>query len=135
MLKITDIIEDIDRNCMIHNMMEDKFTYRVVFFVNDGNKSAKHYIDTTYGNLRKTLENIIRGNLSVTNSIVIARTTVMKNKQRVSLQSRSYTFCLNEYFDLLTGRCKTGSRRKNIMCNSYAEGQRAIMRIYNQVYM
>lgn len=119
MLTVSDILQDIQRGILANNMNENKFTYRVVFFINDGNKGTKHYIDTTYGNLRKTLENIIRSNLSVTNSIVIAQTTVIKNRQCVSLQSRSYVFCLNEYFDLLTGKGKTGSRRKNIMCNRY----------------
>lgn len=121
MLTVSDIIADIERSCMVHNMNENKFTYRVVFFINDGNKGTKHYVDTTYGNLRKTLENIIRSNLSLTNSVVVAQITVRKNGKSISLLSRSYAFCLDDYFRKLNGEYKSrgnyGNTYRKKVCN------------------
>lgn len=107
MLTVSDILQDIQRGIFANNMNENKFTYRVVFFINDGNKGTKHYIDTSYENLRRSLENIIKDNLSVTNSIVISAITVRKNKESVSLLSRSYMFSLNDYFRKLNGEYKS----------------------------
>lgn len=107
MFVVSDIIADIDRNCMIHNMNENKFTYRVVFFINDGNKGTKHYVDTTYEKLRRSLEDIIRENLSTTNSIVIANVTTLKGGKSIFLLSRSYAFCLDDYFQKLNGEYKS----------------------------
>lgn len=117
---VSNIIADIDRGCLSHNMIEDRFSYRIIFFVNEGSNGAKHYIDTTYGDLRKTLENIIKGHLSVTNSIVIAKITALKNGKCVSLLSRSYAFSLDEYFCQIYGRCKNDSGNRNITYNRYA---------------
>ena len=120
MYTVSNIIADIDRGCLSHNMIETCFSYRIIFFVNEGSKGTKHYIDTTYGDLRKTLENIIRGHLSVTNSVVIAKITALKNGKCVSLLSRSYAFSLDEYFYQIYGRCKNDSGNRNIMYNRYA---------------
>jgi hypothetical protein len=56
--------------------------------------------------LRRSLENIIRNNLSVTNNLVIAETTVLKNGKSVCLQSRSYSFSLDGYFKQINGEYK-----------------------------
>lgn len=106
---ISHIIEDINRGCAIHNMVEDSFLYRVVYYVNEKDTGRKHCIDTTYGNLRKSLESIIRENLSLQNTVVIAQTTIRKDGQCICLQSRSYRFCMEEYFRHLTGKSKKGS--------------------------
>lgn len=98
MFTISDILEDISRGCIANNMVETEFSYRLVYFINFGNGSEKHYIDTRYDGLRTTLENIIRGNLTTTNSIVLAAVTARKNGEIVSLLSRSYPFSLSEYF-------------------------------------
>ena len=103
MYTITNILSDVNRGILAHNMIEDKFSYRIVFFVNDGNKGRKNYLDTSYGGLRAALENIIRENLTVTNGIVLAAITVRKNGKSVSLLSRAYGFNLNEYFQKLYG--------------------------------
>lgn len=113
MYTISDIIKDIDRGCMVHNMSENKFTYRVVFFANDRNRSSKNYIDTTYSELRKTLENIIKNNLTLTNSVVVSQITVRKNGKCVCLLSRSYGFSLGEYFRKLNGEYKNGNNFGN----------------------
>jgi len=34
MYAISDVLRDIDRGCMVYNMVEDKFSYRIVYFVN-----------------------------------------------------------------------------------------------------
>lgn len=107
MFTISDVVADIDRSCAIHNMNENKFTYRVVFFAKDGNRSLKNYIDTSYSGLRKTLENIIRSNLTLTNCVAIAQITVQKNGKCVCLLSRSYMFSLNDYFRKLNGEYKS----------------------------
>lgn len=109
MYTISDIIRDIDRGCLANNMIEDKFLYRIIFFVNEGNNGSKHYIDTLYGGLRKSLENIIRNHLSLTNSVVIAETTVLKNGKCVCLQSKSYSFSLDEYFRKISDECKNNN--------------------------
>ena len=98
MITITDIIMDIQRGIAVHNMVETEFSYRGVYFVNFENGSEKHYIDTRYDGLRITLENIIRGNLSTTNTIVVAAVTTRKSGEIIYLLSRSYAFSLSEYF-------------------------------------
>lgn len=106
MYTISNIIADIDRGCLSNNMVEDRFSYRIIFFVNEnGNgKGTKRYIDTSYDDLRKSLENIIREHLSVTNNIVIAVATTRKNGETVSLLSRSYLFSLDGYFEQIVGK-------------------------------
>ena len=120
MYTISNIITDIDRGCLSNNMVEDKFSYRIVFFVNENGKGTKHYIDSKYGDLRKSLESIIREHLSVTNNIVIAVATTRKNGETVSLLSRSYAFSLEEYFHQIYGRCKSDSENRNITYGRYA---------------
>ena len=120
MFTISDIIMDINRGCTANNMVEDKFSYRIIFFVNEGSQGSKHYIDTVYGDLRKTLEDIIKDHLSLTNSVVIAETTVRKDGKSVCLQSRSYAFSLEEYFKQINGKCRDNSKHGNIMYNRYA---------------
>lgn len=114
MYTISDIIADINRGCIANNMVEDMFRYRIIFFVNEGDHSSKYYIDTPYNGLRRSLENIIRNNLSVTNNLVIAETTVLKNGKSVCLQSRSYSFSLDGYFKQINGeyKCSLGKSMK-----------------------
>lgn len=120
MYTISNIIADIDRGCLSNNMVEDRFSYRIIFFVNENGKGTKRYIDTSYDDLRKSLESIIRGYLSVTNNIVIAETTALKNGRSVSLLSRSYIFSLEEYFHQIYGRCKSDSENRNITYGRFA---------------
>jgi len=120
MFTVSDIIRDIGHGCIANNMVEDMFSYRIIFFVNEGNIGSKHYIDTVYEDLRKTLEGIIRNNLSLTNRVVIANTTVRKDGRRVCLQSRPYAFSLEEYFRQVNGECRDSSRRGNTMYNRCA---------------
>ena len=120
MYTISNIIADIDRGCLSNNMVEDRFSYRIVFFVNENGKGTKHYIDTSYDGLRKSLESIIREYLSVTNNIVVAETTALKNGKCVSLLSRSYAFSLEEYFHQIYGRCKSDNENRNITYCRYA---------------
>lgn len=101
-------------------MIEDCFSYRIIFFVNDGNKSYKHYMDTAYDGLRDTLEEIVRKYLTLTNTVVIAETTVLKNGSCVRLLSRSYPFSLSEYFRQINGDCGGSGRRGNIIYGRYA---------------
>ena len=120
MYTVSDIIADINRGCAVNNMVEDCFSYRIVFFVNEGNRSSKHYVDTAYDGLRGSLENIIREHLSLTNRVVIAQTTVLKNGKCVCLQSRSFAFSLEEYFERISGECRDDGRHGNIVNNRYA---------------
>lgn len=120
MYTISDIIADINRGCIANNMVEDMFRYRIIFFVNEGDHSSKYYIDTPYDGLRRSLENIIRNNLSVTNNLVIAETTVLKNGKSVCLQSKSYPFSLDGYFQQISGECRNSNGNRNIMCGRYA---------------
>jgi len=109
MYTISDIITDIDRGCMANNMIEDRFSYRIIFFINEGNKGIKRYVDTSYSDLRKSLESIIRNYLSLENNIVIAETTVLKDGKCVCLQSKSYSFSLEEYFRRIKGESRTSN--------------------------
>ena len=118
MFTVSDILTDINRGCMANNMIEDCFSYRIIFFVNENGKGLKQYVDTSYSGLRKALESIIRNNLSVTNTIVIAETTVLKNGKCVYLQSRSYSFSLDGYFKQISGECVERNRSGNY--NRYA---------------
>lgn len=49
------------------------------------------------------------------NSIIVARTTVIKDGECVSLQSRAYLFNLEEYFQQVTGKRKNSGRNRNMM--------------------
>ena len=122
MYTISDIIEDIARGCTANNMLEDCFSYRIIFFVNDGNNGRKHYTDTTYSGLRKSLEGIVRNHLSLTNNLVIAQTTALKDGESICLQSRSYAFSLDEYFKKVSGDCWSG-RKERFACGRYAAGK------------
>lgn len=103
MYTISSIAEDVQRGILAHNMVETCFAYRIVYFVNENSTGRKCYVDTPYENLRRSLENIIRGNLSTTNSVVITAVTVRKNGKIVSLLSRSYKFNLDGYFRQIVG--------------------------------
>lgn len=120
MYTISDIIKDINRGCMANNMIEDRFSYRIIFFVNERNKCSKHHIDTMYSDLRKSLESIIRSHLSLTNNIVIAETTVLKNGKCIRLQNKSYSFSLEEYFTQISGRGKDRKRNESVVYSKYA---------------
>lgn len=120
MYTISDILADIDRGITANNMLETEFSYRIIFFVRERNSSTKHYIDTLYDGLRQTLENIVKGNISLTNNIIIAAVTVRKDGQSISLQSRSYGFSLDEYFKRINGECGDNGKRGNIMYGRYA---------------
>lgn len=118
---VSDILADIDRGCMANNMVEDMFSYRIIFYVNEGNKGTKHYTDAGYRDLRKALENIVRNNLSLTNNLVIAETTALKNGKCVCLLSKSYSFSLDQYFRQISGEGRSG-RTENPMYGKYAVG-------------
>lgn len=120
MVTISDIIQDISRGCIANNMQEDRFSYRIIFFVNEDGSSSKHYIDTPYDGIRRSLENIIRSNLSVTNNLVIAETTVLKNGKSVCLQSKSYPFSLDGYFRQISGGYQNRNKNGSIMYDRYA---------------
>ena len=113
MYTVSDIIADINRGCTANNMVEDRFSYRIMFFVNGGNNSSRHYIDTSYNGLRKALESIIRENLSLTNCVVIAETTALKHGKCVFLQKRAYSFSLDGYFKQISGECRNSGRDGN----------------------
>lgn len=119
MYTISDILADIDRGCMANNMIEDMFSYRIIFYVNERNRGTKHYIDSKYRDLRKVLENIVRNNLSLTNNLVIAETIVLKDGKCVCLQSQSYSFSLDGYFKQISRENK-GCRYGNIVYGRYA---------------
>lgn len=120
MYTISDIVADINRGCTANNMVEDRFRYRIIFFVNEGDNRAKHYLDTDYDGLRRALESIIRENLSVTNSVVIAETTALKDEECVCLQRRQYAFSLDGYFKQISGECRSRRNNGNIMHGRYA---------------
>lgn len=120
MYTVSDIITDINRRCAANNMVEDRFSYRIIFFVNEGNKGSKHYLDTVYSGLRKSLESIIRNHLSLTNTVVIAETTALKNGKCVCLQSRAYSFSLDGYFRQITG--EYGDSNRSGKNSRYAAG-------------
>lgn len=120
MYTVSDIIADINRGCMANNMIEDMFSYRIIFYVNEGNKGTKHCIDSQYKDLRKSLESIVRNNLSLTNNLVIAETTVLKNGKCVCLQSKSYSFSLDSYFKQISGENRN-YKSENTSYGRYAD--------------
>lgn len=119
MYTVSDVFSDIGRGCTANNMAEEKFSYRIIFFVNEGDRGTKHRVDTMYSGLREALENIIRDNLSLTNSVVIAETTALKDGKCVCLQSRAYAFSLEDYFRKLSGDVG-GSRSGSATYGRYA---------------
>lgn len=119
MYTIADIIADINRGCAKNNMLEDKFSYRVIFYINEDGKGIKRYIDTKYNDLRGTLESVIRKYLTLTNCVVISEIKVWKDGKCICLQSKPYSFSLDEYFNRLTGKCKAGNRKRNTTYGRY----------------
>jgi hypothetical protein len=119
MYTVSDIVADIGRGCIANNLNEDMFRYRIIFFVNETEKGSKHYVDAPYGGLRKALEDIIRDHLSLTNNIVIAETTVLKDGKSVCLQSRSYPFSLMGYFERISGEGREGSSKGRVLYGRY----------------
>lgn len=117
MYVISDIIADVDRGYMANNMVENMFSYRIIFYINENGKGIRRYVDMSYSGLQKTLENIIRKHLSLTNTVVIAGAMALKNGKCIRLLSRSYAFSLDAYFKRISGDCN-GNR--NIMYNRYA---------------
>lgn len=115
---ISDILRDISKRCMANNLNEACFSYRVIYYTNEHGVGTKHYEDCSYDDLRKTLESIIRENITLTNSVSVAQTTVRKHGKCVCLQSKSYSFSLNEYFRQLTGK---DEKRNNTYNNRYAQ--------------
>lgn len=103
MFTISDIMADINRGCAVNNLNENAFSYRIVFFVNEDNASKKYCVDSAYGGLRKTIESIIRENLTLTDTVSVTQTTVFKGGKCVSLLSRAYKFSLDEYFRQIYG--------------------------------
>lgn len=120
MYTVLDIVADIARGCVTHNMVEDKFSYRIIFFINENGKGTKCYVDTPYNNIRKSLESIIKNNLSVINSIVIAEVTALKNGRCIRLLSRSYAFSLDGYFRQIKGDCANSNKYGKLMYGRYA---------------
>ncbi len=80
MFTISNILSDVGRSCLANNMVETYFSYRIIYYVNENDKGRKCYIDTSYENLRQSLENIIKRNLSTTNTVVVAAVTTLKDK-------------------------------------------------------
>lgn len=120
MYTVSSILNDVDRGIVAHNMIENYFSYRVVYFINFENRSEKHYIDTRYDGLRETLENIICRNLTTTNTVVISAVTVRKNGESVSLLNRAYGFNLSEYFRQICEESMERNRSGKISYNRYA---------------
>ena len=82
-----------------------------MFCVHNGNKRTRKYVDTSYANLRNTLENIIRNNLSLTNTVMVENVTVRKNGKSVYLLNRKYSFNLEEYFQRVLGNGQNRNKR------------------------
>lgn len=114
MFTVSDILVDIDCGILANNMVETCFSYRIVYFVNENGNGRKMYVNTSYENLRQSLENIIRGNLTTSNTVVISAVTTLKDGKCVSLLSRAYGFNLNEYF-----RKIVGEREKSNVSSNY----------------
>lgn len=107
MYTVTDIIEDVRKGCLVNNIVESRVIYRITFYINEGHSGRKYYVNSSYRDLRKSLENIIRDNLTLTNNIVIAGTSALKNGKCVHLQSKSYAFSLEEYFRRVKGEYRS----------------------------
>lgn len=103
MVTVSDILQDVDRGILANNMVENMFSYRVVYFINENGIGKKFYIDTLYGGLRTAMVKIIRNNLSTTNSVVVSAVTARKNGEVVFLLSRPYGFSLDGYFQQIVG--------------------------------
>lgn len=100
---VADIIKDISRGCTANNMVEEKFVYQIIFYINANGRGCQRTVDCYYRELRRVLESIIKDNLTLTNNIVIANTVARKNGKWVQLQSKGYYFSLEEYFKLIRG--------------------------------
>ena len=100
---VADIVKDISRGCTANNIVEEKFVYQIIFYINANGRGCQRTVDCYYRELRRVLEEIIKDNLTLTNNIVIANTVARKNGKWVQLQSKGYYFSLEEYFKLIRG--------------------------------
>lgn len=112
-------LQDLDSGIAANNMVETCFSYRIIFYINENGKGAKHYIDTTYDSLRESLENIVRNNLTLTNSIVVAAVTTLKDGKCIRLLNRAYGFSLEEYLRRISGDGDNG-RNGSVFYGRYA---------------
>ncbi len=110
MYTISDILSDIQRGVLAHNIVESCFSYRLLYSVNEGGMGRKCHADTSYDGLRETLENTIRGNLTMTNTVVVSAVTIQKNGEVIPLLNRPYSFSLDGYFQQITGEKNRGHR-------------------------
>lgn len=58
------------------------------------------------------------------NNLVFAQTTILRDGKCVCLQSRSYGFSLDEYFRMINGMRKKGSRNRMIQYGGYLANTR-----------
>lgn len=107
---VSDILQNINKGCTANNMVEDQFSYRIIYCVKEGKNSSKHHIDTSYDGLRSALEIIIRNNLTLTNSVVILNTITWKECRYISLQNRTFSFSLDEYLQRINGEFKGSNK-------------------------
>lgn len=119
MYTISSILADIDRHCIINNLNEGSFSYRIAYYINEGNTGRKYYADAAYKDLRKAMERIVRDNLTLENSISISGVTVQKNGKCVYLLSRVYKFNLCDYFQQITGKGRTGNKKRHASYGGY----------------
>lgn len=111
MYTISDIMADVDRHCTINNLNEDSFSYRIIYYIKEGNTGKRCCVDAAYKDLQKAMESIIRKNLSMENSVSISGVTVRNKGKCVCLLGRAYKFSLEEYFCQIYGK---GRKRKAV---------------------
>ncbi len=122
MYTLSDIEKEISRGCIANNLIEENFRYRISYYVNTGNVGERYYIDAEYMRLKDALEWIIKDNLTLQNSVVIAGVTVLNGRRCIRLLNRKYYFALDDYFARISGEWTLRVSEHDILCGKCAIG-------------
>lgn len=99
-----EIILDFKRGCLAHNIIEDRFIYRISYYVNRDRVGRKYYCTVSYGEVQQAIVRIIKKHLTWETDVVITGITAKKGTEIIKLLSRSYPFSLEKYFVYIEGR-------------------------------
>lgn len=112
-----EIILDFKRGCLAHNIIEDRFIYRISYYVNRDRVGIRHHCTACYGELQQAIVGIIKKHLTWETDVVITGITARKGTETIKLLSRSYPFSLEKYFAYIEGSAyheKINRNRKTV---------------------
>lgn len=112
-----EIMLDFKRGCLAYNIIEDRFIYRISYYVNRDRVGRRYYCTVSYDEMQQAIVGIIKKHLTWETDVVISGITAKKGTETMKLLSRSYPFSLETYFAYIEGRAtheKINRNRKTV---------------------